>query len=198
LRKHRLILAEIGKEAGKSKEERDPKVLLDLINRYYTGLKMAPITNLDDISEKHVTRGLKYAIDLDVHMVYPRLIQQKLVELGAFPPGLADSFYDNVREDICQRLVNNSRNVNWGTYYTSPNLDQETLQSNTWTIITSKAVQDFFEGEGFNMHKPSRINCMVSRFLRKYFGTDDINSIIPQTGRYGSGNGKVLPDYRAV
>ena len=129
------------------------------------------VSHLDDINKTTPTTGFGRILGGFRHN-QPKNMQQKLVELGIFSPDLSDSSYDNLREDISQTIVDNVSTPK-PSYYTSPDLDEQVLQSNRDIILASNAVQRFFAEQRYDMNNPGTMNNKVSLFFKKYFGTDD-------------------------
>ncbi len=148
------------------------------------------IAHLDDVNSGHATGGLGGILGFKEGN--PRQMGQRLVELGVFPTDLSDSFYDNVRERICENFVNKIGISQFSSFYTSADLDSTILESNRRAILASKAVQNFFSEQGYNMNDSRTMTKDVELFLNKYFRTKNIEEILKPQER------SEIPNYRRI
>src|SRR3989338_2836682 len=127
------------------------------------------VHHLDDVRNQVATGGLGGILGFKGG--YPIKMKQRLAEFGVFSPNLADSSYDGLRENICQKILDNLSKPRKPSFYTS-NVDEQTLQSNREVILASNAVQRFFAEQGYNMDDPSTMTNKVRLFFKKYLGAE--------------------------
>ncbi len=150
------------------------------------------ISHLDDVVGRKATWGIGSLLGFKAW--HPIEMKRRLAEFGVFSTDLSDPSYDSIRERICENLINKTGSYGYGfsSFYTSIYLDPNVLESNRRAILASKAVQDFFREQGYNMNDPSTMTRDVELFLNKYFGTKNIEDVLKPQER------SEIPRYRVI
>ncbi len=123
------------------------------------------VSHLDEVNSEDATSGLGRI--LGFNQGNPRQMKKRLVELGTFPSNLADEYYNTgPREKVCQNLIDILHT--WKTSYYISMVDGEILRTNRQVILASKAVQEFFAGQGYDINNPGRMTHDVRLFFNRY------------------------------